>query len=687
MQSIKKDSEVEVSSEDDGFKDAWYRAILLENPTKSGRKKLLVRYTTLVEVDNSNLLTETVEQRFIRPVPPEDSDKDVEFIEGSIVDADLKDGWWTGVVIKKLEQDKFFVYFDYPPDVIQFEKKQLRTHFDWFGSKWVRSQNKELSKSEYRSGTYVEVSRVIDEIEVVWVPALIVKEEDGEKKFRVKCCNKDLSFIDDDAKSNITVDLCNVRPLPPSFFVKEYELLDRVDAFSGLGWRQGIVRWILSNKRYKVGFEVTKDELVFEHSDLRPSKEWENGSWHQGSKRNLDKKSRLDGKRKMSVALDTTLRNDVITPRRNTRRTKRKPSYVEDTETDNERETELGEDVSRMELVLAPESGNQTANDVTDDDATPIIIPQAIPIETEPKTQEKTSHEKTIRPLRIKNGLGIDSTREKMSTEHKIKEYTRKRKRGQKLDSNLNEAGKDCNVSNALITDTSDDKYDDDDTLPLSAWILRGKLSKLSLAPTSVDDETRANEDTTMVLPFAKQSPLWKVFEAMEIFKTFKHSPHFIPLLDTREEFREGSAIGEMVKYSSLIERVNNVQIQTPKSTLESWKECFLELEKYGFEVTTPISRIDMLIHLKDKQVSKEEELKDHERQITEEGIKSEKVEEELREVELKILELQSREADLIEKKEASEKEIARTQQLVSTLDKNIQDVELEYQSIVSAPW
>lgn len=145
---------------------------------------------------------------------------------------------------------------------------------------------KELSESLFRSGTFVEVSCKIDKLEAVWVPGLIVKEieEDGEKKFIVKCCNKSLSFNGDEVKPNIVIDLCNVRPIPPPFFVKEYELLDRVDAFRGSGWRQGLVRGILSDKRYTVSFVATKDESVFKHSDLRPSKEWEDGVWHQGPK-------------------------------------------------------------------------------------------------------------------------------------------------------------------------------------------------------------------------------------------------------------------------------------------------------------------------------------------------------------------------------------------------------------------
>lgn len=142
-QTITIGCEIEVSSEDEDLKDAWYRAILLEHPTKSGRKKLRVRYMTLLDDDDGvSPLIENVSPRFIRPLPPHNLYNDVVMDEGSVVDADHKDGWWTGVVIKKLENDKFLVYFDSTPDIIQFRRKQLRPHFDWIGSKWVRSEAK-----------------------------------------------------------------------------------------------------------------------------------------------------------------------------------------------------------------------------------------------------------------------------------------------------------------------------------------------------------------------------------------------------------------------------------------------------------------------------------------------------------------------------------------------------------------
>lgn len=87
-------------------------------------------------------LTKFVDQSLIRPVPPEDVNDGVVFEEGLIVDAYLQKGWWTGVVVKTLEDEKCWVYFDSPPDIIEVEKKKLRIHLDWTGFKWVQPDYK-----------------------------------------------------------------------------------------------------------------------------------------------------------------------------------------------------------------------------------------------------------------------------------------------------------------------------------------------------------------------------------------------------------------------------------------------------------------------------------------------------------------------------------------------------------------
>ncbi|KFK37488.1 hypothetical protein AALP_AA4G263800 [Arabis alpina] len=704
-EKMMKDTEVEVCSEEEGFEGAWFRAILEENTTtkknRSRRKRIRVRYLSLLSEDGSTPLVEHIEQRFIRPVPLE---KDYE-----------------GIV-----------------DILQFERKLLRVHLHWNGLEWKQPQKMELSKSMFSPGTKVEVRSVINNKEVVWTPAMIIKEieVDDEKKFIVKEECNELSSDGDEARTNPAVHFRHVRPTPPHFSVDAYSLLETVEAFHDFKWRRGLVRKILYDKSYTVGLVDTNKEYEFQHSDLRPFKVWEDDVWCDGPKHKLvfetpssvlnkqflnpeesgetlakAKTVSFNGALRMknidAVMKDTTfvartpqvtsIANESVSPVTPSPVITTTPEAQEKTSPEETFHNGLSADSTKEKVMGSPlvqESENQMNGD-----ATPVIIPQAIPIETVPpvtpvvhetpmkepeaKTQGNASPEKTLH-----NSLAMDSTGKMMSAEQNMKEYTRKRKRGQKHDSNLDEAGKDCNGSKDLITDT----IENDDDQPLSAWILGGKSpsgslkSKLSsgqclnTCTNSSIDETRANEDTTMVLPFVKHSPLWKVVESLEVFKSAKQRPHFSPVLNKKEEFREGLAMGAMVNYSTLLQRVNKLQFDTPQSTLESLKECFFEIEEYGFDVKAPLSRINLLFSLKDSQVSTMEEIKAKEREMVEDLSKKQKLEEDLRELWRQIV-------DLEEKKKAMEKKIAEIQSCTSALDSKMQDMELEFTSIVSAPW
>ncbi|KAL0896262.1 hypothetical protein Bca101_080223 [Brassica carinata] len=691
--AIAKDSEVEVCSEEEGFVGVWFTAILEECPTKSRRIKLRVRYTTLLQEDCSTPLKETVQQSFIRPVPPEDLyDDGVVFVEGSVVDADLKDGWWQGVVAKKLEHDLFLVCFDTPPDILQFNRNQLRPH--------LTGLDRNGSDQRTSSGTTVEVSREISEVETAWVPAIVIKEVEVGGVI-VKSCYKSLTFGADEVIPSFTVDVCNVRPVPPrSCVVEKYELMARVDAFKGSAWRRCLVREILADRNYKVSFvAAAKEEDVFKHSDLRPSMEWEDGVWHQVPKKKLEKETPpLDGQKKRLRSENNAVSRPkklkvirscgstkpgtpaTVTPKSSCKHVKKPP--------------------------LAQESGNLMAVGVMNVAATPVTtmpignrdpscimtdqkgsaLPETSVIKATPfkepdaETQVMTTPTNTLQPMSVQTG-------EKTSEEHNNKEISH--------DSNLKETAEE-----ALLADTRDnDDYDQ----PLSTWILGGKSSNYSdhsklstpdgTTPNAVknsapEDETRASEETTtMVLPFVKRSPLWKTLESMEVYNTANQSPHFTPLLDKTEELREGLAVGEMVNFSNLLERVSNLQIHTPKSILERLKECFYESEKYGFDVTEPISRINMLVSLIDENVSKQVKLKEIEKGKTEAASKVKKVREDLRDVEGKILELQNQKGDLKVKEDAEEKKFAYMQLCAEEIVKKLQEEELEFQKIVSASW
>ncbi|KAI5398679.1 protein AGENET DOMAIN (AGD)-CONTAINING P1 [Lathyrus oleraceus] len=123
---------VEVCSDEDGFKGAWFSATLIE--AKAGWK-FVVEYESLLD-DDSKLLREEVSILQIRPRPPKTDDVDqFKFLDE--VDTYYNDGWWVGIVSKVLGDSKYIVYFRNSNEELKFEHSQLRLHQDWVDNKWV----------------------------------------------------------------------------------------------------------------------------------------------------------------------------------------------------------------------------------------------------------------------------------------------------------------------------------------------------------------------------------------------------------------------------------------------------------------------------------------------------------------------------------------------------------------------
>ncbi|XP_010458541.1 PREDICTED: DUF724 domain-containing protein 5-like [Camelina sativa] len=267
--------------------------------------------------------------------------------------------------------------------------------------------------------------------------------------------------------------------------------------------------------------------------------------------------------------------------------------------------------------------------------------------------------------MKNQNGLGNESTRENMPKKHNSQVYTRKRNRGQLEDSSdLNEtvlsSNRTCNVGKNFVPNV---------------------------------EETQAN-DTEMVFPFAKKSPLWKTYESTEVFKRVPQSPHFSPLSNTKEDFREGQALGLMVTYSMLLEKYKDLETDVSVSQLHSLKDSFSELEKYGFNVATALSRIDKLLALKDRQLNILEERKGLDKEMTDESSNNRKAKLEFDEMERKILEVKQKmlellrqEAALKEKKDASNKKICQIGSCARDLGVELENVEFEFETTLSAPW
>ncbi|KAJ6876601.1 hypothetical protein NC651_029560 [Populus alba x Populus x berolinensis] len=138
---------VEVSSDEDGFKGAWFAASIVE---PVGKDKYLVEYKSLRTEDDSGFLREEVNTMHIRPPPPQIVVVD-HFKMLEEVDALYNDAWRVGVVCKVNTFPQYVVSFKDTGDELEFKHSDLRPHQDWINGKWVAPSHVCLSYFDFIS--------------------------------------------------------------------------------------------------------------------------------------------------------------------------------------------------------------------------------------------------------------------------------------------------------------------------------------------------------------------------------------------------------------------------------------------------------------------------------------------------------------------------------------------------------
>ncbi|KAK2974263.1 hypothetical protein RJ640_016749 [Escallonia rubra] len=287
-----KGSRVEVSSDDDGFRDAWYVATVLQPPStrnyiKRRRRssdnsdKFLVQYETLLADEGSKEpLREYVGRSFVRPLPMHD-DSEYAFERYDVVEAAHRDGWWTGVVTKVVEggsASRYVVYFKNPPDEIEFRRSDLRVHRGWVDREWVQPHNQGTIGVLFSAGTAIEVSFDGQHSRDTWHLATVLRET-GKNTFLVE-----YQSLGTGDETETTVESHHIRPCPPRLEDKEFVLLEKVDAFYDFGWWSGNIAKILEDRRYVVLIKHTKLEKELSHAEIRPRMDWIDGKWFIGSR-------------------------------------------------------------------------------------------------------------------------------------------------------------------------------------------------------------------------------------------------------------------------------------------------------------------------------------------------------------------------------------------------------------------
>ncbi|KAL0412889.1 UNVERIFIED_CONTAM: protein AGENET DOMAIN (AGD)-CONTAINING P1 [Sesamum radiatum] len=298
-QYFKKGAEVEISSDEEGFRGSWYAGTVVRPPgnVKRGSAKVLVEYKTLTEDEKGTRpLREELQLVQLRPPPPREKRRSFKFSEE--VDAYYSDGWWEGIITEVAGEDKYLVFFRGTREQIAFKASELRLHREWVHGKWVpplesaQDVTPEIQKlppsaevgaeHNFSPGEVVEVSSDEEGFEGAWFIATVVKKLKAGKylvEYQTLRNDDDTDFLREE------VDTFHIRPCPPDVgLVDRFDVLEEVDALYNDGWWRGVISKVLKNDRYSVYFRNTQEELKFEHSDLRVHQDWVNGKWVIASK-------------------------------------------------------------------------------------------------------------------------------------------------------------------------------------------------------------------------------------------------------------------------------------------------------------------------------------------------------------------------------------------------------------------
>ncbi|CAK7328550.1 unnamed protein product [Dovyalis caffra] len=277
-----KGKKVEVTSDEEGFKGAWYVAKIVKTSSKTQKGKILVEYESLLADDEKSPLKEFIDASLIRPLPPE-AKKLKPFEVFDVVDAFSNDGWWKGVISEvhdfggadKKKTMGYSVVFDNPPEKIEIGSSSLRFHLDWSGGTWVKPKKQmRMEGLKFSKGMVVVVNIDEGSSSNDWFEAVIL-EEVGFDSFLVKLNNSE----DESGLTKLTVDSFHIRPPLPNLESENFKLLDQVYVLYRSGWRLGFINKILIEGRFSVMLKHLGVEREFCHSEMRPSMDFINDSW------------------------------------------------------------------------------------------------------------------------------------------------------------------------------------------------------------------------------------------------------------------------------------------------------------------------------------------------------------------------------------------------------------------------
>ncbi|KAG2624428.1 hypothetical protein PVAP13_3KG129400 [Panicum virgatum] len=274
---------VEVVPDEPGEQGAHYAAVVVERSTQP--RGYTVEYDDLVEREGSDRpLREVVPAQILRPHPPPRCTYSGEAPgEHAAVDAFLDVAWWLAVYLGVVDGGgKVRVCFPDTREVMNFDAADVRPHFEWGwgGSFRKRSALGMMTVAvPYTKGMTIEVSMLVDNSVVAWLPAFVVKTF-WKSNLLV---DYTVSNSDGTALPGEIVDVKHVRPCLPQASAISFCINDKVEAFQGGGWWLGVITDVHPELKYTFKSAHLGVEVQLSQKLLRPRYDWVYGPRKQES--------------------------------------------------------------------------------------------------------------------------------------------------------------------------------------------------------------------------------------------------------------------------------------------------------------------------------------------------------------------------------------------------------------------
>lgn len=172
----------------------------------------------------------------------------------------------------------------------------------------------------------------------------------------------------------------------------------------------------------------------------------------------------------------------------------------------------------------------------------------------------------------------------------------------------------------------------------------------------------------------------------MEIYRKTEQKPHFSLLSKCREEVREGLAIGQMIIFSTVVEKTSKLTFDDPSSIIRSYLQTVAELEKQGFEVEPVRARLMVLLEKKEKKQKLEAEYKHINDEITKKVQEKDELGKVITYINQKIKKLAEKLNEAESWKVMKEDEISTMQSKQEGISENVSSLKDEFESIAGCP-